>query len=80
MAEGRVCISLCNNSRCESLGGRNESDGFIMGLIMGLIMGFIMGFSSIKPEFLVVARGVICVCLTSNIKLAILAGIVFYSS
>ena len=76
MAEGRVCISLCNNSRCESLGGRYESDGFIL----GLIMGFIMGFSSIKPELLVVARGVICVCLTSNIKLAILAGIVSYSS
>ncbi len=36
--------------------------------------------NSIKPEFLVAARGVICVCLTSNVKLTILAGIIAYPS
>ena len=34
----------------------------------------------IKPELLVAARGVICVCLTSNVKLTILAGIIAYPS
>ena len=66
---------------CRNEGPRQRDNGFLE-LLRGAsrLAQRTCNSNSIKPELLVAARGVIHVCLTSNVELAIFAGIVTYPS